>query len=52
MPKIDIGDAEIYYEEHGAGPPLMLVPGLGGGGAWWRHQVAAFAPHFRVIIHA
>ena len=51
MPKIDIGDAEIYYEERGSGPPLLLVPGLGGGGAWWRHQVEAFSPHFRVIIH-
>ncbi len=51
MPKIDIGDAEIHYEEHGSGPPLLLVPGLGGGGAWWHHQVEAFSPHFRVIIH-
>lgn len=51
MPKIDIGDAEIYYEEKGSGPPLLLVPGLGGGGAWWQHQVEAFSPHFRVIIH-
>jgi len=51
VPKIDIGDAEIYYEERGSGPPLLLVPGLGGGGAWWRHQVEAFSPHFRVIIH-
>ncbi len=51
MPKIDIGDAEIYYEEQGSGPPLLLVPGLGGGGAWWHHQVEAFSPHFRVIIH-
>ena len=39
MPKLDIGDAEIYYEEKGSGPPLLLVPGLGGGGAWWHHQV-------------
>ncbi len=51
MPKIDIGDAEIYYEELGSGPPLLLVPGLGGGGAWWQHQVEAFSAHFRVIIH-
>ena len=51
MPKIDIGDAEIYYEEKGSGPTLLLVPGLGGGGAWWQHQVEAFSPHFRVIIH-
>ena len=34
MPKIDIGDVEIYYEERGSGPPLLLVPGLGGGGTW------------------
>ena len=51
MPKLDIGDAEIYCEEKGSGPPLLLVPGLGGGGAWWHHQVEAFSPHFRVIIH-
>ena len=51
MPKIDIGDADIYYEEKGSGPTLLLVPGLGGGGAWWQHQVEAFSPHFRVIIH-
>jgi aminoacrylate hydrolase len=51
MPKADIGDAEIYYEIHGDGPPLMLVPGLGGGGAFWAKQVPAFARHFRVIVH-
>ncbi len=51
MPKVDIGDAEIYYEETGDGPPLMLVPGLGGGGSFWAPQIAEFAEHFRVIIH-
>jgi aminoacrylate hydrolase len=51
MPKADIGDAEIYYEIHGDGPPLMLVPGLGGGGAFWAKQVPEFARHFRTIIH-
>jgi aminoacrylate hydrolase len=51
MPKANIGDAEIYYEIHGEGPPLMLVPGLGGGGAFWSKQVPAFAKHFRVVIH-
>jgi aminoacrylate hydrolase len=51
MPKADIGDAEIYYEVHGDGPPLMLVPGLGGGGAFWAKQLPAFARHFRCVIH-
>lgn len=27
MPNAHIGDAEIYYEEAGSGPPLLLVPG-------------------------
>ncbi len=51
MPKADIGDAKIHYEESGDGPPLMLVPGLGGGGSFWAPQVAVFEKYFRVIIH-
>lgn len=51
MPKISIGDAEIYYERHGQGPTLMLVPGLGGTCAAWRLQVPAFAKHFDVVVH-
>ena len=44
MPKLDIGDAEIYYEEKGSGPPLLLVPGLGGGGAGHHASGAADGP--------
>lgn len=51
MTLIDIGDAEIYVEEHGEGPPLLLVAGLGGRGVFWNNQVEAFAKHFRVIVH-
>ena len=51
MPKANIGDAEIYYEEVGAGPPLLLVPGLGGQGSFWVKQVPDFSRDFRVIVH-
>jgi aminoacrylate hydrolase len=51
MPTVSIGDAEIYYEEAGAGEPLLLVPGLGGQGAFWNAQVEAFKRDFRVIVH-
>ncbi|MGE0734307.1 MAG: alpha/beta fold hydrolase [Alphaproteobacteria bacterium] len=51
MPKISIGDADIYYESQGEGPPLMLVPGLGGTGRFWREQVPVFSKHFRTIVH-
>ncbi|MFK7830435.1 MAG: alpha/beta fold hydrolase [Congregibacter sp.] len=48
---IDIGDAEIYVEEHGEGHPLFFVAGLGGRGVFWQQQVETFAKHYRVILH-
>jgi aminoacrylate hydrolase len=51
MSTVSIGDADIYYEEAGQGPPLLLVPGLGGQGSFWISQVPAFSRDFRTIIH-
>lgn len=51
MPKVSIGDAEIYYEETGRGDPVLLVPGLSGQGAFWAPQVAYLKRDFRVIVH-
>ena len=51
MPKISIGDAELYYEETGRGEPLLLVPGLSGRGSFWAGQVPDFARDFRVVVH-
>ena len=51
MPKMSIGDAELYYESTGDGEPLLLVPGLGGQGVFWAQQVKDFARDFRVIVH-
>lgn len=49
--RIDLGHTELYVEEHGEGEPLLLVAGLGGSGRFWHAQVAAFARHFRVVLH-
>jgi aminoacrylate hydrolase len=51
MPKVSIGDAELYYEESGRGEPLLLVPGLSGQGSFWGPQVADFSRDFRVVVH-
>jgi len=51
MPKADIGDCEIFYERHGAGPTVLLVPGLGGTGDYWNPQIGAFAERYEVIVH-
>jgi pimeloyl-ACP methyl ester carboxylesterase len=39
----------IYYEEHGAGHPLLLLQGGFDTLEIWRSQLPILAPHFRVI---
>ena len=51
MPKAPAADAEIYYETHGRGDPVLLVPGLGGVGNYWAPNILTFAEKFQVIIH-
>src|SRR5260221_13548354 len=51
MPRIAIGDCQLYYERHGAGFPVLFLSGLGGYGAFWRDQVPVFAKPFQVIVH-
>ena len=52
MPHVKLRDgAELYYEKHGNGPPLFLVPGLGGDGRWWGDNVAKLAEQFTVVVH-
>ena len=51
MPTIPLEDGWLHCEATGDGPPLLLVPGLGGIGTFWEQQVAEFARDFRVIVH-
>src|SRR5260221_6669430 len=51
MPKLTIQGGEIHYEVHGAGPPLLLISGLGGMAAYWRPQLPALTDRFRVITY-
>jgi aminoacrylate hydrolase len=51
VPSVSIGDADLYYEEAGEGPPLVLVPGLGGQGSFWISQVPVFSRDFRTVVH-
>jgi pimeloyl-ACP methyl ester carboxylesterase len=40
----------IYYEEHGAGSPVLLAYGIGGNAGMWEPNVAALAAHHRLIL--
>ncbi len=44
------GRYRLLYRDYGDGPPLVLVHGLVGSARWWRYNVPAFAPHFRVYV--
>jgi pimeloyl-ACP methyl ester carboxylesterase len=50
MPLASINGTEIHYDEHGAGPAVMLIHGLGSSGADWAFQLPALRPHFRLIV--
>jgi aminoacrylate hydrolase len=45
--------AGLWYEWHGPeeGEVLILSPGLGGSGAYWAPNLAAFAERYRVLLY-
>jgi len=52
MPHLKLRDgAELYYEKHGSGPPLFLVPGLGGDGRFWAPHLGELGKQFTVVVH-
>lgn len=51
MPHVTVNGAELYYEIHGKGPPVLMAAGLGGAGTYWREQVDAFAKRHTVILY-
>lgn len=49
MPKITVGDIQLYYEMTGAGPPLLFIHGLGSSSRDWEKQVAFFSEMYRIL---
>jgi non-heme chloroperoxidase len=46
------GDIQIYYEDHGAGAPAVLVHGyLADGRSWEKQEAALLAAGYRVITY-
>ena len=52
MPDLLLPDGgRLAYEVRGAGPPLMLVAGLGGVASFWDRVVPVFEQRFTVVLH-
>ena len=51
MPTATVNGTELYYEECGSGPPLLLVHGTGGYADPWGPVLDGLAGSFRVIAY-
>jgi pimeloyl-ACP methyl ester carboxylesterase len=51
MPVVPTAAAGLAYEEHGEGPPLLLVHGEAGGRLAWRETLAALGGSLRAIAY-
>lgn len=45
----ELNGISLYYQVHGQGEALVLIPGMGADHTCWIRQVPAFRKHFRVI---
>ena len=45
-----VGSLDLYYEEHGSGPPLLLLMGLAADSTAWMFQLPAFERQYRTIV--
>jgi pimeloyl-ACP methyl ester carboxylesterase len=50
MPTLNVNAAELYFECAGAGPPLLLIHGLGSSGDDWAFQRDALARAHTLIL--
>jgi pimeloyl-ACP methyl ester carboxylesterase len=49
MPTVQAGEVRLYYEVHGEGEPLVLIPGFGTGAWIWYRQTPVLAREFQVV---
>lgn len=50
MPLVKVNNINLYYESHGSGEPLVLLPGFASGIWSWFRQIEALSKHFNVIV--
>jgi pimeloyl-ACP methyl ester carboxylesterase len=50
VPLLDRDGVNIYYEDHGDGPPILLSHGYSATCRMWNEQIAALVARHRVIV--
>ena len=46
MSYAELPGVRLHYEEAGAGPPLVLLHGIGASCKDWEYNIPAFAKHY------
>lgn len=49
MPRIKLGNTEIYYETVGEGEPLLFIHGIGSDNRDWENQTGKFSDRYQVV---
>jgi aminoacrylate hydrolase len=50
VPRINVGNITLNYEERGSGPAFLFIPGLVGLLNAWEFQIAEFSKRYRCIV--
>lgn len=51
MAQVRVNGVTLYYEEHGAGAPILGIHGAGSSAAFWSDAAARLAKHGRTIVY-
>lgn len=51
MPKVALGEVQLYYDVVGSGFPLVLAHEFSGSSRSWRRQVEAFRKRYSVVTY-
>ena len=49
MPKVKVGDINIYYETYGKGEVLVMIMGYGADSGWWFRQIPDLSREYYVV---
>jgi 3-oxoadipate enol-lactonase len=51
MPMVSVDGTQLYYDEAGAGQPLLFVHGMCGDASVWADQMQRLSPHFHCVAY-
>jgi esterase len=51
VPEVAVNGVSLYYEEHGAGEPIVCIHGTSGSAAAWGDAAVALATRGRTIVY-